>query len=824
MRIISTLILFFLLLGPAGYAQNQPEDIPLGIVDTVNNFKDSSFKTKLEKGAEIANRLLREKYQEQMMLGKQSQVFANLRAVFQRTKDYLKRGVDTSGIEKELEETEMKIILAGDGIFINQGTIQTARNISTSAILLDELAGRNKVREKQIRTYLIELEEFRNALDSLASDSALFYIPADSVEVRDYISRLTSFQKENKTTDSILNQAIRKMRMLDYKAQIIKGDILSRIEDVESFHYQLSHNTIRKELVYLWEKPVNTRPFTDILRFSLTKAELVFSFYMRNHAPKVLILLVIIWLLTTFLRALRKNIITEMGTDEDLAKHLTLQHPALSAIVITLSIGQFIFPSPPFAFYALIWAISAICLTVILWEFITRFWSNFWLLVILHFLFACFFNLLLQPSHLERWGMLLLASTGLFGGIKFLRSEKKNELKERRLLIFLWFFVVLETGSIMANLSGAYNLSKSLLTSGYFNLVVGILLLWTIRLIHDVFKVSAEAYRSDRKKKYHLDFEKMESEVPRVLYYILGIGWFILIGRNFYIYKQITDPVIDFFVSQRTLGAYSFSWGAILLFISIITLAGLISKLVSYFADEPDTSSGKKNKIGSWMLLIRIAIISFGIFLAFAASGIAMDKIAIVFGALSVGIGFGLQNLVNNLVSGLIIAFEKPLNVGDVVEIGGRSGTMKSIGFRSSVITTFDGSEVVIPNGDLLNQHLVNWTLNTTARRVEILVGVNYGTDIDATVPLIMDLMKNDKRILLYPESLVLVNNFSASSIDLRILFWVDNRDNWILVRSDIMREVKAMFNKHNIEIPYPQMVLHNLETPANEKKPEKDT
>jgi potassium efflux system protein len=303
------------------------------------------------------------------------------------------------------------------------------------------------------------------------------------------------------------------------------------------------------------------------------------------------------------------------------------------------------------------------------------------------------------------------------------------------------------------------------------------------------------------------------------LYYLLGLGWFILIGRNFYIYKQITDPVIDFFVSERTIGKYSFSWGSILLFVFIIGMAGLISKLVSYFADDTaDAGENKKKKIGSWMLLIRIAIISFGLFLAFAATGIAMDKIAIVFGALSVGIGFGLQNLVNNLVSGLIIAFEKPLNVGDVVEIGGRSGTMKSIGFRSSVITTFDGSEVVIPNGDLLNQHLVNWTLNTTARRVEVLVGVNYGTDIDGATNLIMDIIASDRRILLYPEPLVLVNNFSASSIDLRILFWVDNHDNWILVRSDIMRQIKAAFSKHQIEIPYPQMVLHNPESPTNRK------
>jgi small-conductance mechanosensitive channel len=194
-----------------------------------------------------------------------------------------------------------------------------------------------------------------------------------------------------------------------------------------------------------------------------------------------------------------------------------------------------------------------------------------------------------------------------------------------------------------------------------------------------------------------------------------------------------------------------------------------------------------------------------------------MDRIAIVFGALSVGIGFGLQNLVNNLVSGLIIAFEKPLNVGDIVEIGGRSGTMKSIGFRSSVITTFDGSDVVIPNGDLLNQHLVNWTLNTTARRVEVLVGVDYSTNLEETIQLIMNILHGDKRIHAHPEPAVLVNNFASSSIDLRILFWVDNHDNWQLVRSDVMQRVKAVFNDADVQIPFPQMVLHNGPRPGND-------
>ncbi|HEX5669434.1 MAG TPA: mechanosensitive ion channel domain-containing protein [Chitinophagaceae bacterium] len=809
------LLLFF-----AFSTSAQEDSLRSTLSDSAVTVKDSVYRGRLERGAILANQKLREKYNEQIAMSRQAQLYANLRAVFQRTRDFLKRGVDTIRIENELDQTEKKIEIAGDGIFVNQGTIQTARNISTSSILLAELADRNAIRVRDINRYMKELEEFRKTIDSLASDSLLFYIPDDSTEVSGFIQRLTTLNREVRGTDSLLNGTIKKMRSLEIKAEVLEGNIQSRLEDVDNFHNELSKNTFHKEVVFLWQKSLFHRPMKEIWDFSLEKAYLVFSFYVRNHTGKIILLMAVMLILAIYLRNLKKNIKSAMGKHEALEKHLTLEHPVFSAVLITLSIGQFIFPNPPFSFYASLWAISSFCLTVIFWNFITTYWRTFWLLVVLHFLLACVFNLILQASHTERWGMLALAITGLTGGLKFLFSEQKSELKEKRLLIFLWLFVVLEAGSILAILGGSYNLTKSLMTSGFFNLLVGIELLWTVRLLHEMFKLSAEAYRDDQKKRFYMDFTKMESEVPKVLYFLLGVGWFVLIGRNFYIYKQITGPIIDFFVTERTLGEYTFSLGDILLFVSIIAMSGLISKLVSYFADDSGSKVNKK-KIGSWMLLIRIAIISFGIFLAFAATGIPLDKIAIVFGALSVGIGFGLQNLVNNLVSGLIIAFEKPVNVGDVVEIGGRQGTMKSIGFRASVITTFDGSEVVIPNGDLLNQHLVNWTLNTTARRVEVLVGVNYGTDIDNTTKLVMDIIAADRRILLYPEPFVLVNNFSASSIDLRILFWVDNKDNWLLVRSDIMRQVKAAFAENKIEIPYPQMVLHNPERPAGENDQE---
>ena len=240
----------------------------------------------------------------------------------------------------------------------------------------------------------------------------------------------------------------------------------------------------------------------------------------------------------------------------------------------------------------------------------------------------------------------------------------------------------------------------------------------------------------------------------------------------------------------------------------IMVIAVILSKIVSFFATDQyraSGSSGKKGGVGSWLLLIRITIICMGLFMAFAASGIPMDRIAIILGALGVGIGLGLQALVNNLVSGLIIAFEKPVNVGDVVEIGGQSGTMKSIGFRSSVISTWDGADMIIPNGDLLNAHLINWTLSGSMRRAEILVSVTNKNDIEKTKIILNEVLLKEERVLKSPPPSVILKEFHNSSIDIRVLFWVSNYGDWTIVKSDLLSAIDIAFKENEIEIPLPK-------------------
>jgi potassium efflux system protein len=289
------------------------------------------------------------------------------------------------------------------------------------------------------------------------------------------------------------------------------------------------------------------------------------------------------------------------------------------------------------------------------------------------------------------------------------------------------------------------------------------------------------------------------------------IGWLLITRRNNYSFQSFFVPILDYFSESRQIGDFTFSFKSIFLFIFIIVISGVISKIVSFLASDTKSSSSntKSSGLGSYLLLIRIGIIGVGVLIAFASAGIPLDRITIIISALGVGIGFGLQTLVNNLVSGLIIAFEKPVNLNDIIEINGQIGTMKSIGIRSSIINTWDGADVIIPNGDLLSQHLTNWTIGSSKRRFEIQVGVAYGSDLTVVKNILNDVLINNKLVLKNPLPMIWVSKFSDSSIDYSIKYWVPHFNFGNDVRSELLIEIDEAFKNNGIEIPFPQQDIH---------------
>jgi len=741
---------------------------------------------------------------------KQEELIEEIKKITQQAKIYIKAGIDSAAINAELEDVKRWSAFVGDGIFTNMGTAQTHRNLSTTSKILIELLNRTDKRKKEIDKYEKDLVNFRFKIDSLYADSSIYDVPKDSVKLLGYLQKLVIVVKEIGPADTALKYAINNVRKLQDKTNLLVIGLSAQLAEIEDYRREVSYKTFDREFANLGDEVGYARPFDQIIYFSYAKTRLNLLFYTQNNPGRIVLILLLVIASTVFLRSL-KNIHSQEYSSVDVSSgRLVLRYAFLSALVIVLSLGQFIFSDPPFVFSCIFWVTTSIGLTFIFRNFVSRYWMMVWLIFLGLFFISCADNLILQASRVERWGMFVLAIVGVVFGVFVLLKGKKNELREKLILYFIALMVVLEFASGFANMFGRYNFSKTLLISGYLNVIIGILFLWTVRLINEGLYIASSVYTKQDKKLFYINFDKIGDKAPPLFYFLLIFGWFILFGRNFYVFKLISDPLKGFFLNERAIGSYSFTINNILIFFLIISISVIASKIVSYFASGNDTNQSTDNKnrkagVGSWLLLIRVAIISSGLFLALAASGFPLEKVTIIIGALGVGIGLGLQTLVNNLVSGLIIAFEKPVNVGDIVEISGQGGTVKSIGFRSSIISKWDGPDIVIPNGDLLSAHLINWTLAGSKRQMDILIGVAYGTDLEKAKQIIMGLITINKRIHNYPPPGILFQDFGPSAIDVKVIFWVRDYKDGAGVKSEMIVAIDTAFRQNDIVIPFPQ-------------------
>jgi small-conductance mechanosensitive channel len=207
--------------------------------------------------------------------------------------------------------------------------------------------------------------------------------------------------------------------------------------------------------------------------------------------------------------------------------------------------------------------------------------------------------------------------------------------------------------------------------------------------------------------------------------------------------------------------------------------------------------------------LVHYAIIVAGFLLALSTLGFELTQFTIMLSALGVGIGFGLQGIVNNFVSGFILLFERPLRVGDIIELGGNWAEIKRIGLRATTVRTFDQADVIIPNADLVNSQVTNWTLSSRQIRLIIPVGVAYGSDVALVMETLMACAGANAKVLQTPPPQVLFLSFGESTLDFDLRVWVVDADDRLEVTSELHQEIDRSFREAKIEIAFPQRDLH---------------
>ena len=242
------------------------------------------------------------------------------------------------------------------------------------------------------------------------------------------------------------------------------------------------------------------------------------------------------------------------------------------------------------------------------------------------------------------------------------------------------------------------------------------------------------------------DGDEVLNRINNVLKNIAYLFWFYIILDLLKIRKSFVTAILDFISTPLVIGELSISLGNVLAFFIIFQISIWISKFIRYFLDK-EIYPRTKISIGAastFSLLIKYAITFLGFLFALFAAGVELSKVAVGIGALGIGIGFGLKNIVNNFVSGIILAIERPIKIGDIVKVDEVEGVVKDIGLRASQIRTWDGSDVLVPNDSLISGKLTNRTFNDRRRRLEI--ELQLGMDIDAK--LVMDLAINSAKTI----------------------------------------------------------------------------
>jgi len=208
------------------------------------------------------------------------------------------------------------------------------------------------------------------------------------------------------------------------------------------------------------------------------------------------------------------------------------------------------------------------------------------------------------------------------------------------------------------------------------------------------------------------------------------------------------------------------------------------------------------------VLIARYGVLLFGFLLALTSAGVDLSQVTIALSALGVGIGFGLQNIVNNFVSGLILVFEHPIQVGDYIEVGPHYGKVTRIGFRASVLVTGDGSDVVIPNAELIGHRVVNWSLSDAIRRLNVPVSVAADSDSARVIDLLKQTAQDCPKVCPVPLPSAALTEFGAGSLKFVLRCWVRAEDMGA-ARDQLTIAIDDVFRKAGIVMPFPQADVH---------------
>ncbi|GGZ90711.1 mechanosensitive ion channel family protein [Algibacter mikhailovii] len=400
----------------------------------------------------------------------------------------------------------------------------------------------------------------------------------------------------------------------------------------------------------------------------------------------------------------------------------------------------------------------------------------------------------------------LLLLVSLYMGRKTVSQYPENFsqiLRPFKLISVL--YMALLVLSIIANIIGMFGLSayltKAVMVSAIFAFVVYLSTKVFISIFILIFK-----FRTTTNIQTLTTLINATHHRIRPLFNFMGfVVWLLFTLRGFEIYDYIINSYNEIIALEWQIGEMTISLGGMLAFAGIFIITLILSKLAAaIFQDEWMVNVLPRGIAPAISLVLRIVMIVIGLYAGFTAAGVDLSKLGFILGALGVGIGFGLQNVVLNFVSGLILAFERPINIGDTIEVDMEMGVVTNIGVRSSNIRAYSGAEVIIPNGDLISKKVVNWTLSNRNRRSNVAMKTSPDADPERVIALFNEIALNHPRTSAIPEPQTYFHGYGPDgNLNFSLMYWTTFSDT-LNTDNDIALQIFKKLKEEDIDAPAP--------------------
>lgn len=660
----------------------------------------------------------------------------------------------TRSIELQLTRISQVLQRIEDDLPLSDA-IPEFKELQVYGVMLEDISARLTAWRKQLDAWYTELTTVDTRLDSYTHDSAILRLGNDTLFLQFYLAEVNELRREWQQARTVTNTNLtrtRTLQLLVSKQYFLTVDLRSRIAWLRR---QSSERIFRDER-RLIHQGTTANPVREA-RITLRPAGPIIGYFISRNRNAYLFLVALA--VAAFIALRRPGLPKNLTPPQPAA----LRNPTLHAIAYALLIALSIHPL--LELHASTFPLAQLPLLAVLTLLFRLDWPKprfrVWLAI-----GGTYLLLLLSRSLLLRYnnsiGLLLLGGLGVpfaWYAIRVLVPVLPFKALTR-LACYTW--LLLTGASILVNAFGRLSLARILITSATLGAIQGIGL-----------AVTTEALSSLFSKESSIAAKLQQSFLNLFRVYAIII-WMLSLAINCNLYDYLRRQYRSLLIQPVHIGSFSFQLANILLFFLVLYVANLLQKILSLFYSTPgEHDAAETPRYGSRLAMFRLLILVTGFLLAVAASGVPMERLTIILGALSVGVGLGLQNLVNNLVSGFILIFERPFRIGDYIELNQKKGVVRDIGLRSSHLFMEEGGDLIMPNADLLSGEVINWTAKGRHIKISLPLTIEGDHPIEQLEPILRKVLTAQSGLAPGVKPGIWITSANGKTTSLTITAWV---------------------------------------------------